>query len=393
MIKERFLRYVSYDTQSDDTSNQVPSTSKQMEFAKVLKKECEALFDGVELAETGILYCSLNGNPEKDAIGLCAHMDTALECSGANVHPQLIENYDGSLIQLSKSLSMSPEQFSDLKTCIGDDLIVTDGSTLLGGDDKAGIAIIMETIERIKEKEHGPIVVAFTCDEEIGRGTDHFDLKKFPCQYAYTIDGDRIDNVEWENFNAAQSVVTIQGTSIHPGSAKGKMVNASLLAMDFAKCIPNDQSPATTEGKQGFYHLLQMTGDVEKAELTYILRDHDQQKFNRKKEYMQQVCDALNDKYGRRFSVETKDQYYNMADFMKDKTAVERAKKALSSLGIEPVSIPVRGGTDGARLTEMGLPCPNLGTGSFNHHGRYEFASLTKMEKMVDLLEKILIMN
>lgn len=270
-------------------------------------------------------------------------------------------------------------------------MIVTDGTTLLGGDDKAGIAIIMETIEKIKDQNHGPISVAFTCDEEIGRGTDHFDLEKFPCAYAYTIDGDRIDNVEWENFNAAQSVVTITGESIHPGSAKGKMVNASLLAMDYAKCIPNNQSPATTEAREGFYHLVQMSGDVEKAELVYILRDHDRLKFERKKAYMQEICDALNDKYGNRFQVETKDQYYNMADFMKDHKPIEKAKEAIASLKIEPVSIPVRGGTDGARLTEMGLPCPNLGTGTFNHHGRYEFASLNKMEQMVEILTKILI--
>ena len=391
MIKERFFRYVSYDTQSDENSITIPSTLKQIDFAKVLKQECEELFDTVELANTGILYCFLDGDSTKDAIGLCAHMDTALECSGANVKPREIKNYDGSIIQLNEQLSMDPERFTDLKSCIGDDLIVTDGTTLLGGDDKAGIAIIMETIEKIKDQNHGPISVAFTCDEEIGRGTDHFDLEKFPCAYAYTIDGDRIDNVEWENFNAAQSVVTITGESIHPGSAKGKMVNASLLAMDYAKCIPNNQSPATTEAREGFYHLVQMSGDVEKAELVYILRDHDRLKFERKKAYMQEICDALNDKYGNRFQVETKDQYYNMADFMKDHKPIEKAKEAIASLKIEPVSIPVRGGTDGARLTEMGLPCPNLGTGTFNHHGRYEFASLNKMEQMVEILTKILI--
>lgn len=391
MIKERFCRYVSYDTQSDENSIMIPSTSKQIDFAKVLKQECEELFDTVELANTGILYCFLDGDPTKDAIGLCAHMDTALECSGANVKPREIKNYDGSIIQLNEQLSMDPERFTDLKSCIGDDLIVTDGTTLLGGDDKAGIAIIMETIEKIKNQNHGPISVAFTCDEEIGRGADHFDLEKFPCAYAYTIDGDRIDNVEWENFNAAQSVVTITGESIHPGSAKGKMVNASLLAMDYAKCIPNNQSPATTEAREGFYHLVQMSGDVEKAELVYILRDHDRLKFERKKAYMQEICDALNDKYGNRFQVATKDQYYNMADFMKDHKPIEKAKEAIASLKIEPVSIPVRGGTDGARLTEMGLPCPNLGTGTFNHHGRYEFASLNKMEQMVEIIKKILI--
>ncbi len=391
MIKERFFRYVSYDTQSDENSITIPSTLKQIDFAKVLKQECEELFDTVELANTGILYCFLDGDSTKDVIGLCAHMDTALECSGANVKPREIKNYDGSIIQLNEQLSMDPERFTDLKSCIGVVLIVSDGTTLLGGDDKAGIAIIMETIEKIKDQNHGPISVAFTCDEEIGRGTDHFDLEKFPCAYAYTIDGDRIDNVEWENFNAAQSVVTITGESIHPGSAKGKMVNASLLAMDYAKCIPNNQSPATTEAREGFYHLVQMSGDVEKAELVYILRDHDRLKFERKKAYMQEICDALNDKYGNRFQVETKDQYYNMADFMKDHKPIEKAKEAIASLKIEPVSIPVRGGTDGARLTEMGLPCPNLGTGTFNHHGRYEFASLNKMEQMVEILTKILI--
>lgn len=391
MILERFLKYVSYDTQSDENSTTTPSTDKQMTFAKVLEQECRELFDSVILDSTGILYCQLDGDSQKDTIGLCAHMDTATECSGANVHPRVIKEYDGSTIQLNDKISMHPDAYPKLAACIGDDLVVTDGSTLLGGDDKAGIAIILEAIEQLKASNlsHAPICVAFTVDEEIGRGADQFDLTKFPCAYAYTVDGDRIDNVEWENFNAAQAIVHIQGTAIHPGEGKGKLVNASLLAMDFAKCLPNDQTPATTCDRQGFYHLVSMQGAVEHAQLVYLLRDHDKTKFPRKKLVLQQICDALNDKYGPRFSVEIKDQYYNMADFMQDKKPVEKAKAALLSLGIEPVSIPVRGGTDGARLTEMGLACPNLGTGTFHHHGVYEFASITKMEKMVEVVKTI----
>lgn len=389
-LTERFLRYISYDTQSNEDSSTIPSTSKQWALSNVLYEECLSLFDQVEQGKDGIIYATLEATKVDDSIGFLAHMDTATEISGANVSPQRIQDYEGQSISLKNGLVINPEIYPALKQCIHDDLIVTDGNTLLGGDDKAGIAIILTAIEQIRAIPHGKICVAFTVDEEIGRGTDTFDLQKFPVDYAYTIDGDRIDDVEYENFNAAQATITIQGSAIHPGEGKDKLVNASLLAMDFAHCIPHDQTPAHTQGREGFFHLIKMDGDVAKARLVYIIRDHDATKFARKKALMQNVVDALNDKYGQRFSIEMHDQYHNMAEFMSDMTPVNRAKQAIQYLGIEPVSIPIRGGTDGAMLSEKGLSCPNLGTGTFLHHGPREFASITKMEQMVDILVQMI---
>lgn len=395
MVIDRFLKYVSFDTQSDETCETTPSTSKQLNLARELEKECKELgFDSVELNE-GTVYAILNANTDKkmDAIGLVSHMDTASEITGANVKPRIVEKYDGSTIVLNDEYSMDPAHFPALKNVIGDDLIVTDGTTLLGGDDKAGIAIIMSSIEKLiaSKKEHGLVAVAFTPDEEIGRGVKCFKLDKFPVDYAFTVDGDRMDAVDYETFNAAHAQITIHGTSIHPGDAKGRMVNAALLAVEFASMLPADKTPATTEGREGFYHLLSMDGECEEAHLSYIIREHDFEKFNAMKAQMQEWVRLMNEKYADRFECAISDQYYNMVQYMNgDMRSVNRAKSAMESLGIVPVSTPVRGGTDGAMLTEKGLITPNLGTGSYNHHGRFEFADIQQMEKLVEIVAKII---
>ena len=365
------------------------------EKLKISKKECESLgFDSVELTDTGIVYAYLNANTDKkmDRIGFIAHMDTATEITGANVKCRVISKYDGNTIQLNEEYSMCKEEFPALANCIGDDLIVTDGTTLLGADDKAGIAIILEAMEQLiqSEKEHGFIAVAFTPDEEVGRGVENFELDKFAVDYAFTIDGDRIDSVDYETFNAAQAVVTFDGTSIHPGDAKDRMVNASLLAMEYASSLPKKQTPSHTQGRQGFYHLVGMEGICEEAKLTYILRNHSKQSFIAQKQKMEAVKDKMNEKYGNRVHVTIRDQYENMRQYMHgDMRSVNKAKYALRQCDVTPVSTPIRGGTDGAMLTARGLICPNLGTGSFNHHGRFEFASIQKMEKMVEIVLKI----
>ena len=394
-VEKRLMHYASFDTQSSEESTSAPSTKKQLELAKDLKKECEALgFDSVKLTDTGIVYAYLNANTTKemDRIGFIAHMDTASEITGANVKCRVIQDYDGSKIQLNEEYSMAPDEFPALSNCIGDDLIVTDGTTLLGADDKAGIAIILEAMEQLiqSKKEHGFIAVAFTPDEEVGRGVENFDLDQFPVDYAYTIDGDRIDSVDYETFNAAQAVVTFQGTSIHPGDAKDRMVNACLLAMEYANTLPKKQTPSHTQGRQGFYHMVSMEGICENAKLTYIIRNHSKQNFLAQKAKMEAIAAKMNEKYGDRVHVSIRDQYENMRQYMHgDMRSVNKAKYALRQCGISPISTPVRGGTDGAMLTVRGLICPNLGTGSFNHHGRFEFASVQKMQKMVEIVLKI----
>lgn len=395
-VTERFFRYVKINTQSSDVSETTPSTDCQLELAKVLYDECVALgFDSVELSSSGIVYATLSSTDEtKDTIGLLAHMDTATEISGANVNPRFIEKYDGSTIQLNDTYSMSCDEFESLSKCIGDDLIVTDGTTLLGGDDKAGVAIIMDAMEKLIEskKPHGKIMVAFTCDEEVGRGTDSFELDKFKVDYAYTVDGGDIECIDYDNFNAARASIKIHGTTIHPGDAKGKMVNAALVAGELISMFPSDQTPATTELREGFYHLLSVNAECESASLEYLLREHDDDKFEAQKKFVLDAVASLNEKYGDRIEVEIKDQYKNMLTFIKkDMRCIDRANAAILKAGIKPVSTPVRGGTDGSRLSEMGLLCPNLGTGSFNHHGRFEFASVQKMEKMVEIVGNIIL--
>ena len=383
---DKLLNYVTFDTQSDENSETTPSTEKQRKLARALVKECQALGMDEVREKDGTVYATLEANTSepRTPIGFVAHMDTASELSGANVKARRVERYDGGVIALNEQYAMDPATFPALKKVVGDDLIVTDGTTLLGADDKAGIAIIMQALEEIirDDAPHGRIAVAFTPDEEIGRGVDHFDLSLFPVEYAYTVDGDRIDAVDYETFNAAQATVSIQGTSIHPGDAKDRMVNAALLAVEFASMLPEDQTPAKTEGREGFYHLVSMEGVCESATLTYILREHDAEKFEKQIETIERVRDSLNEKYGDRIEVEVRRQYANMKDDMKgDMRAVERARKAIEKAGLEPVSIAVRGGTDGAMLTQRGLICPNLGTGSYNHHGRFEFASIQQIDR------------
>lgn len=391
---DKLLNYVTFDTQSDENSETTPSTEKQRKLAHALVKECQALGMDEVREKDGTVYATLEANTSepRTPIGFVAHMDTASELSGANVKARRVERYDGGVIALNEQYAMDPATFPALKKVVGDDLIVTDGTTLLGADDKAGIAIIMQALEEIirDDAPHGRIAVAFTPDEEIGRGVDHFDLSLFPVEYAYTVDGDRIDAVDYETFNAAQATVSIQGTSIHPGDAKDRMVNAALLAVEFASMLPEDQTPAKTEGREGFYHLVSMEGVCESATLTYILREHDAEKFEKQIETIERVRDSLNEKYGDRIEVEVRRQYANMKDYMKgDMRAVERARKAIEKAGLEPVSIAVRGGTDGAMLTQRGLICPNLGTGSYNHHGRFEFASVQQMDRMVRIVRDI----
>lgn len=394
-VQDRFLHYVSFDTQSDENSTSAPSTAKQLVLAQELKQECLRMgFQNAKVDPHGIVYATLEAtDAHLPSFGFCAHMDTAIELSGKDVHPRIIENYDGSTIILNKDYQMAPADYPALSDCIGDDLIVTDGNTLLGGDDKAGIAIIMQAVdEMITQKlPHGKIVVAFTPDEEVGRGTENFDLQEFEVDFAYTVDGGRIDAVDYENFNAAQARITITGNTIHPGYAKDKMINASLLAYEFMGRMPQKETPAHTEKREGFYHLVQMEGTCESAHLTYIIRDHELTLFNRRKQFIQEQVQAMNEKYPGRFVLEMHDQYYNMVQYMHgDMRSVDRAKAALQACGLTPVSIPTRGGTDGAMLTEKGCICPNLGTGSYHHHGRYEFCSINQMQTMVSVLKELM---
>ncbi|MGM9959964.1 MAG: peptidase T [Allobaculum sp.] len=396
-VIDKFLHYVSFDTQSDEHSTTAPSTMKQLDLAKELEKELHDL--GIENAKVdpyGIVYASLAPTPGKEnekAIGLIAHMDTAGEMSGKDVHPRIVKAYAGDDIVLNEQFSMNPGQFPALNAVIGDDVIVTDGTTLLGADDKAGVAIIMAALEKILTENipHGQLWIAFTPDEEVGRGVENFDLEKFPADFAYTVDGSEIDCVDYETFNAAMAEVKFKGASIHPGEAKDKMINAAGLAVTYASMLPQWAKPEHTCDREGFIHLLEMSGDCENASLSFIVRDHDHDLFEHKKEIMKDVAKYINDLYPESCTVTLRDQYLNMKDYMHgDFEAVERAKAALEKCGITPRSLPIRGGTDGAMLTKRGLITPNLGTGGGNFHGRFEFASIQKMEKMVDVVCQIL---
>lgn len=396
-VVDKFLKYVSFDTQSDAHSSSSPSTKKQLALAEELKNElAEMGVDQAEVDPYGIVYAYLPANTEDNhypAIGLIAHMDTASEMSGKDVRPRIVENYDGGPIRLNDQFTMNSEDFPSLTRCIGSDLIVTDGTTLLGGDDKAGIAIIMDAIERIQKsnKPHGRIFIAFTPDEEIGRGVENFDLDKFPADFAYTLDGGDIREVDYETFNAAMAHVEFKGKTIHPGDAKGRMINAAAAAVTFAGMLPQWQRPEFTEGYEGFLHLLEMEGECEHASLSYLIRDHDRQKFEQKKQILRSVQNYINELYPDCCKLEINDQYYNLKDYMYgDMTSVDLAKRALEENGIAPASKPVRGGTDGAMLTARGLITPNLGTGDGNCHGRYEFVSIKELTKMVDVVCRIL---
>lgn len=401
-VIERFLKYVKIDTESAPGIEAFPSTEKQKNLANLLKIELEEMGAvSVKVDEYGYVYAEIPATLKRKiavpVLGFIAHMDTSCAVSGKDVKPQIIENYDGTDICLNKEKGyfLKTKEFSEILRYVGDDLIVTDGTTLLGADDKAGIAEIMtmaDTLLKHPEIEHGTIKIAFTPDEEVGRGADFFDVKGFGADYAYTVDGGALGELEYENFNAAGASVVIQGKSIHPGSAKGQMINAVLLAMEFQSMLPQAQSPAHTEGYEGFYHLDTITGTVESAKMDYIIRDHDKEKFEQKKQRMQKIAAYLNEKYGQNtIKLDIKDSYFNMKEKIEPHMhLIEHAKMAMEETGVQPCIVPVRGGTDGARLSYMGLPCPNLCTGGMNFHGRYEYISVQSMEKTVEILLAII---
>jgi tripeptide aminopeptidase len=396
-ITERFLNYTKFDTQSSEESESVPSTSKQLIFAEYLKKELEHEgFSDVELDEKGYLYATLPSNIKEKVptIGFISHYDTSPDCSGADIKPQIVNNYDGSDILLSEGIVSSPKKFPELLQHVGEDLIVTDGHTLLGADDKAGIAEIVQAMCYLrdhKELKHGDIRIAFNPDEEIGMGAHHFDVEKFGCEWAYTMDGGDVGELEFENFNAASAKIAIKGVSVHPGYAKGKMVNAGLLAAEFIGMLPADERPETTEGYQGFYHLTGMQGQTEQAKLSYIIRDHDRERFEDRKRFVKKCADQMNEKYGEG-TVEAviSDQYYNMKEKIDPQMhVIDLVLKAMQEVGVAPKVKPIRGGTDGAQLSFKGLPCPNIFAGGINFHGPYEFVSIQSMEKAMQVVVKI----
>lgn len=399
-IKERFLNYVSFDTQSVENSQTVPSTSKQLKLGKYLVEELQSLgIENAKIDEYGVVYGTIpsNNNHQGDVIGFIAHMDTSPDASGKDIHPQIIKNYQGQKITLNedKKLYLDPEQYPQLLHLIHHDLITTDGTTLLGADDKAGIAIIMQMVEYLHthpEFKHNDIQIAFTPDEEIGCGSNHFDVKYFNADYAYTIDGGDIHIVEYENFNAFSAKVNIHGRSIHPGSAKNKMINSTRVAYEFDSLLPVHMRPESTEGYEGFNHLHAIQGTCEETTMDYIIRNHDLQQAKKQCQEFIDIVEFLNKKYGYQIiDLTITESYLNMKEALKDHMFIaEQALAAIKENGLDAYCSPIRGGTDGARLTFMGLPCPNLGTGGFNYHGPYEYCSLTMMEKQVQILLHIL---
>ena len=398
-VIERFLKYVTFDTQSDESTGVTPSTPKQMVFAKYLKTELEALgLEDISLDDNGYLFATLPANVNRDipTIGFIAHMDTSPDMSGENVNPNIIRNYGGEDIPLCKEegIILSPKQFPELLDHVGEDLIVTDGHTLLGADDKAGIAEIVAAIAYLKEHpeiEHGKIRIGFNPDEEIGLGAHKFDVEKFGCKWAYTMDGGEVGELEFENFNAASAKVHVKGRNVHPGYAKGKMINALLVANEFVGMLPENETPATTEGYEGFYHLIGMTGEVEQATVSYIIRDHDRQKFEARKIFMQSCAEKINKKYVEgTVKIDIKDQYYNMRQQVEPLMhIIDIAFAAMQEAGVEPKVKAIRGGTDGAQLSFKGLPCPNIFAGGLNFHGRYEFVPIQSIEKAMNVVVKI----
>ena len=397
-VVERFLKYVSFDTESDPHSESYPTSLKQLELGKYLVEELKEIgVEDVHLNEHGIVYAKLpaTGNVNAKKVGFVAHMDTSPDMCGANVKPRIVENYDGGTIVLNEELniSMNRDMFACLNRHIGKDLIVTDGTTLLGADDKAGVAEIMTMVETLVKENisHGEIRIAFTPDEEVGKGTDNFDVNYFDADFAYTVDGGEVESVDYENFNAAAAKIEIKGSSIHPGSAKNKMINASLLAMEFHSLLPVQKNPAYTEGYEGFNHLHEIKGSCEDAYLEYIIRNHSEQEFEIQKQEFEMITAYLNQKYGEdTFKLTLEDSYANMRTIIeKDMRIIDLVKESMLDLGVQPTSSPIRGGTDGARLTYEGLPTPNLGTGGYNYHGKYEYACIQEMETSVALLLKI----
>lgn len=389
MLTKRFLKYVSFDTQSSDSSETTPSTPKQMIFAEYLRDELISIgLQDVELDANGYLYATLPSNTDKPVptIGFIAHMDTSPDCSGKDVKPRIIEKYDGTDIVLSEGIITSPKKFPELLQHIGEDLIVTDGHTLLGADDKAGIAEIVQAMVYLMEHpeiKHGTIRVGFNPDEEIGLGAHKFDVEKFGCQFAYTMDGSEVGEIEFENFNAASAKITITGCSVHPGYAKNKMINAARIATELAQMLPQDETPETTEGYEGFFHLIGINGGCEQASLSYIIRDHDRQIFEARKNKVQEIVASINEKYGSGTAqLELKDQYYNMREKVEPMMyVIDIAKQAVEASGATPKIKAIRGGTDGAQLSFMGLPCPNIFAGGLNFHGPHEFCPVQSMQK------------
>lgn len=400
LIEKRFLKYVSFDTQSDESSTTSPSTEKQFDLADFLSEEMQILgVDEVERTDQGIVYGKIYSNSDEPmkAIGFIAHMDTSPDASGHDIHPRIIRSYPGGRIILNeeKKMYLDPETNPELKGLVGDDLITTDGTTLLGADDKAGVAIIMSMVEYIcqnRDFKHGDICIAFTPDEEVGRGTENFDVKRFGADYAYTVDGGRIDEFSFENFNAYKADVTITGKSYHPGDSKGKMVNALTLGRQFDTMLGDNKRPEATEHKEGFYHLHHMEGDVSTTKMTYILRDHDIDNMHDMIHTMQLAASYLNQvNHGHYIDIDFTLQYKNMIEVInKTPDIVYKVKQAMINIGLEPIASPIRGGTDGANLSFMGLPCPNLGTGGYNYHGPYEFCSINSMKKGVKLLLELI---
>lgn len=400
LIEKRFLKYVSFDTQSDESSTTSPSTEKQFDLADFLSEEMQILgVDEVERTDQGIVYGKIYSNSDEPmkAIGFIAHMDTSPDASGHDIHPRIIRSYPGGRIILNeeKKMYLDPETNPELKGLVGDDLITTDGTTLLGADDKAGVAIIMSMVEYICQNrnfKHGDICIAFTPDEEVGRGTENFDVKRFGADYAYTVDGGRIDEFSFENFNAYKADVTITGKSYHPGDSKGKMVNALTLGRQFDTMLGDNKRPEATEHKEGFYHLHHMEGDVSTTKMTYILRDHDMDNMHDMIHTMQLAASYLNQvNHGHYIDIDFTLQYKNMIEVInKTPDIVYKVKQAMINIGLEPIASPIRGGTDGANLSFMGLPCPNLGTGGYNYHGPYEFCSINSMKKGVKLLLELI---
>ncbi len=396
-LTERFLNYTKFDTQSSEESSEVPSTSKQLVFAAYLKDELvKEGFADVEMDEKGYIYATLKSNMKKEAptIGFISHYDTSPDCSGANIKPRIVEHYDGGDITLSEGIVSSPAKFPELLSHVGEDLIVTDGTTLLGADDKAGIAEIIQAMCYLRDHDeiaHGDIRVAFNPDEEIGMGAHHFDVGKFGCEWAYTIDGGDLGELEYENFNAASAKVRLRGVSVHPGYAKGKMINANSLAAEFASLLPKDETPETTDGYQGFYHLLGIHSNIEQAQLSYIIRDHDRQRFEARKAFIIKCAEEINKRYGEgTCEIEVKDQYYNMKEKIDPNMhVIDLVLMAMQQCGVPPRVVPIRGGTDGAQLSFKGLPCPNIFAGGVNFHGPYEFVSIQVMEKAMQVIVRI----
>lgn len=398
-LVDRFLKYVSFDTQSDELTGLTPSTPGQMIFARYLKEELETLgLEEISLDENGYLFATLPANTDKPVpvIGFIAHLDTSPDMSGKNVSPRIVANYDGKDIVLcaEENVILSPAQFPELLSHVGEDLIVTDGRTLLGADDKAGIAEIISAMVYLQQHpdiKHGKIRIGFNPDEEIGAGAHKFDVEKFGCDWAYTMDGGEIGELEFENFNAASAKVTFKGRNVHPGYAKDKMINSLRIANRFVTMIPESESPEKTQGYEGFYHLIGIQGEVEQSLVSYIIRDHDREKFENRKVFVQQQVERINAEYGAGTAVlEMCDQYYNMREKIEPVMhIIDTAFKAMEAVGVKPNVKPIRGGTDGAQLSYKGLPCPNIFAGGLNFHGRYEFAPIQNMEKAMQVVVKI----